>query len=229
MGLVGQRTNLQGGVVYCLASTAHCRAAALSSLPAKLGRQLPAAPANLGPWPTFRWLQGHVHGVARPTHEMVRHVHRVPGYPEDALAGPLSFGGSSGRCGQGLMGKVPSLVFEMEDEDQAHQHPDGAEDGDATEVVQKLQALLEPWSEAEYMVRARGGEGPGGGGWGEVRGEQWKPLQDACGTSRCWYSHGSHHLPFPLVSTPPPHLHPLISWPPSIPTLSALPSPPPPA
>eukprot|EP00887_Chlorella_sp_A99_P007486 scaffold2.g7486.t1 len=96
---------------------------------------------------------------------MVRAVIRVPGYGEEggaqaAFASPAAFGGGAGRSyssgssgKRGLMGKVPSLVFEMEDEEGgAAAHAEQREDADAGDLVAKLQALQEPWSEAEYMV-----------------------------------------------------------------------------
>lgn len=103
---------------------------------------------------------------------MVRAVIRVPGFEEAtgggaaaaaaavAPPGPAAFAGSSSASGSAsrlsTVGKVPSLVFEMEDDD-GHGSQHGARDGspfapDATDVVQRLQALLEPWSEAEYML-----------------------------------------------------------------------------
>lgn len=88
---------------------------------------------------------------------MVRAVIRVPGFEEAGAGGaaavqpgPTAFiagssggggGGSSGRLS--TVGKVPSLVFEMEDDD-VHGSQHGARDGspfaaDATEVMQRLQ------------------------------------------------------------------------------------------
>jgi hypothetical protein len=88
---------------------------------------------------------------------MVRAVKVVPladdGY---GAAGARSFGGggrggaSAGSAGRGrLMGKVPSLVFDVDDLGEAaqHAHVEPLDEGSVAEVQQKLQALLEPWSE----------------------------------------------------------------------------------
>lgn len=88
---------------------------------------------------------------------MVRPVIRVP-YAEDTpgQVEPSSFSNRSANQ-RHLMSKIPSLVFDMEDTEEhntqscrgglsVHDQPA------ITDVVQKLQSLLEPWSEAEYMV-----------------------------------------------------------------------------
>ncbi|KAL4436638.1 hypothetical protein ABPG75_003777 [Micractinium tetrahymenae] len=94
---------------------------------------------------------------------MVRAIKVVP-LAEDGLGGapgaaqPRSFGAGSARRGSGgsgAMGKVPSLVFDLEDLGEGSQHPparDAAEEASADDVVAKLHALLEPWSEPEYML-----------------------------------------------------------------------------
>lgn len=84
---------------------------------------------------------------------MVRAIKVVP-LAEDAYGGPAgrSFGAGSGsaRRSSAGMGKVPSLVFDL-DLGEGTQHPQasdgGAEEAGAAEVAQKLRALLEPWSE----------------------------------------------------------------------------------
>jgi hypothetical protein len=79
---------------------------------------------------------------------MVRAVKVVP-LAEEGYAGPRSFGGASAGSGRRVMGKVPSLVFDLDDEMDSGQHAvaDHVEDVSVAEVKQKLQTLLEPWSE----------------------------------------------------------------------------------
>jgi hypothetical protein len=109
----------------------------------------PAAPANC-PLPNLQVS----HWVAAAS--MVRAVKVVPladdGY---GAGGARSFGGGSGGASAGsagrgrLMGKVPSLVFDVDDLGEAaqHAHVEPLDEGSVAEVQQKLQALLEPWSE----------------------------------------------------------------------------------
>lgn len=89
---------------------------------------------------------------------MVRAIKVVP-LAEDALGGgpgaaaPRSFGAGSARrgsSGSGAMGKVPSLLFDLDDLGEGSQHPparDSADEASTDDIVAKLHALLEPWSE----------------------------------------------------------------------------------
>lgn len=88
---------------------------------------------------------------------MVRAVKVVPLAEDGGAPGPRSFGGGSTGSGRrgGLMGKVPSLVFDLEDlGGDGSQHPaeQPVDEASVAEVAQKLSALLEPWSEPEYML-----------------------------------------------------------------------------
>ncbi len=83
---------------------------------------------------------------------MVRAVKVVPLAEDSGMPGPRSFGGGSTGSGKrgGLMGKVPSLVFDLEDlGGDGSQHPaeQPLDEASVAEVAQKLTALLEPWSE----------------------------------------------------------------------------------
>ncbi|EFN52138.1 expressed protein [Chlorella variabilis] len=66
---------------------------------------------------------------------------------------PLAEDGSAGSVRR-LMGKVPSLVFDVDDLNDAAQHAaaEALDESSVAEVKQKLQTLLEPWSEPEYML-----------------------------------------------------------------------------
>lgn len=94
---------------------------------------------------------------------MVRPVIRVPAYEADEGVGPVSFGASDSACcgsGRKPFSKVPSLLFDLEDlEDAAAHKPctDAPADAALNRVLNSLNSLLEPWSEAEYMVRGRAG------------------------------------------------------------------------
>lgn len=94
---------------------------------------------------------------------MVRAIKVVPlaedGYnAAPGAPAPRSFGAGSARrgsAGSGAMGKVPSLLFDLEDLGEGSQHPpahDAADEASADDVMAKLSALLEPWSEPEYML-----------------------------------------------------------------------------
>ena len=93
---------------------------------------------------------------------MVRAVKVVP-LTEDggAALAPRSFGGggsTGGSYGKRMGGRVPSLVFDLEDLDAGgsqHPAPEPLDDASVAEVAGKLSALLEPWSEPG--ARARGG------------------------------------------------------------------------
>lgn len=89
---------------------------------------------------------------------MVRAIKVVPlaedGYnAAPGAPAPRSFGAGSARrgsAGSGAMGKVPSLLFDLEDLGEGSQHPpahDAADEASADDVMAKLSALLEPWSE----------------------------------------------------------------------------------
>lgn len=87
---------------------------------------------------------------------MVRAVKVVPLADDGGYGGaaPRSFGGggSTGSAGKrGVMGgRVPSLVFDLEDLDAGgSQHPQAEplDEASVAEVAGKLSALLEPWSE----------------------------------------------------------------------------------
>lgn len=90
---------------------------------------------------------------------MVRAIKVVP-LAEDGYSAapgapaPRSFGAGSARRGSGggsgAMGKVPSLLFDLEDLGEGSQNAparDAADEASADDVVAKLYALLEPWSE----------------------------------------------------------------------------------
>lgn len=82
---------------------------------------------------------------------MVRAVRVVP-LTDDAYSGPRSFGGSG--SGRRVMGKVPSLVFDLDDLAEVSQHAasEHVDEASLTEVKQKLLTLLDAWSEPEYML-----------------------------------------------------------------------------
>lgn len=111
---------------------------------------------------------------------MVRPVIRVPAY-EEAFGGPASFGhnhhgGDAAAVSQhgkrGAFSKVPSLLFDLEDLEEGCGHkpsPEHPTDAALLAVRSQLSALLEPWTEAEYMVR-RAGAGAQHAGRGRERG-----------------------------------------------------------
>jgi hypothetical protein len=78
--------------------------------------------------------------------DMVRAVRVVP-LTDDAYSGPRSFGGSG--SGRRVMGKVPSLVFDLDDLAEVSQHAaaEHVDEASLTEVKQKLLTLLDAWSE----------------------------------------------------------------------------------
>lgn len=98
---------------------------------------------------------------------MVRAVKVVP-LADDGGAGglaPRSFGGAGsgsagGSYGKRMGGRVPSLVFDLEDLDggsSQHPAPEPLDDASVAEVAGKLSALLEPWSEPGARAVASGG------------------------------------------------------------------------
>lgn len=81
---------------------------------------------------------------------MVRAVKVVPLADEGYGGAGRSFGGSAGSGRRSsVMGKVPSLVFDLDDLSEHGQHPpaEAVDEGSVAEVQQKLHTLLEPWSE----------------------------------------------------------------------------------
>lgn len=90
---------------------------------------------------------------------MVRPVIRVAPYGEEGGYGPVSFesGKPGSSAGRRLMSKVPSLVFDMDMEQEgglpaARSSASLAESGDVQDVLQRIASLTEPWGEAEYML-----------------------------------------------------------------------------
>lgn len=107
---------------------------------------------------------------------MVRAVKVVPLAEDGGGPGPRSFGasGSAGGSGKrgGLMGKVPSLVFDLEDlGGDGSQHPaeQPVDEASVADVAQKLAALLEPWSEPGGCRGRCGCCGASRGTWAELR------------------------------------------------------------